>query len=297
MTLSDLLSGRMGEQRKALVVQGGGMRGVYSMGALAALDDAGFRDVFDTVIGSSAGAINGAYFLAGQANEAVDLYVKHLSNRNFVNPIRLGKIVDIDFLVDKALKEYLPLKVEALRESPTLLEVIVTNAATARVDVVTNRQPGVDFYEVMRATAALPSLYNRKVRLGDGYYVDGGAVDSLPVVRAMDNGADAVLAIVTRQPDYRRNGHGLLYRVVGRALARGQSRAIKQIIGKPDPLFNKAMEVLEGKSGDHRIVRCAVYPSELALLVSRTSSDRDRLRECAEMGRRDMRAALADEVN
>ena len=48
----------------ALVVQGGGMRGVYSMGALAALEEEGLADAFDVVVGSSAGAINGAYLLS-----------------------------------------------------------------------------------------------------------------------------------------------------------------------------------------------------------------------------------------
>jgi predicted acylesterase/phospholipase RssA len=84
-SLQEVLSQQDREGRRALVVQGGGMRGVYSMAALAALSEAGHRDAFDVIVGSSAGAINAAYFLAGQADEAVDLYVDQLSNRNFVS--------------------------------------------------------------------------------------------------------------------------------------------------------------------------------------------------------------------
>src|SRR6476659_5404086 len=67
--------------RPALVVQGGGLRGIYSLSALAVLEELGLRDAFSRVIGSSAGAINGAYFLAGQARESISIYTEDLSNR------------------------------------------------------------------------------------------------------------------------------------------------------------------------------------------------------------------------
>ena len=66
-----------------LVVQGGGMRGVYSMGALAALAEMGFHQCFDHLAGSSAGALNGAYFLTGQASYGVETYIHYLSKKSF----------------------------------------------------------------------------------------------------------------------------------------------------------------------------------------------------------------------
>src|SRR5690606_3309761 len=69
-----------------LVVQGGGMRGVYSMGALAALEEMGFGQCFDHVVGSSAGALNSAYFITGQASYGVETYIHYLTQGRFVNP-------------------------------------------------------------------------------------------------------------------------------------------------------------------------------------------------------------------
>ncbi|UCE64428.1 MAG: patatin-like phospholipase family protein, partial [Nitrospirota bacterium] len=89
-----------GKEKIGLVVQGGGMRAVYSMGALAALEEMGFGQCFDHVAGSSAGALNGAYFITGQAGFGVETYVNHLTHRNFVNPFRVKKVMDIDYLVD-----------------------------------------------------------------------------------------------------------------------------------------------------------------------------------------------------
>ena len=290
-TVGDYLNGSHEGTRLGLVVQGGAMRGVYSMGALTALEDAGLRDAFDIIVGSSGGAINGAYFLAGQAAGAVQVYIEHLSNRNFVNFLRLQKMVDIDYLVDVVMKQHLPLKMEVLRNSPTLLEVVVANAENGEAEVITNRDTGYDFYEVMRATSALPGLYNKKVRLGSHLYVDGGTVDSIPIARAVQDGSDQVLAIVTRRPGYRRVTRGWLYRLVARLLARGQTAAIRDRMGRADPILNQAMITLEGEGASQFRGWC-VWPDESSELVSRTTTNKYRLMKCADMGRRDMERLL-----
>lgn len=283
--------------RRALVVQGGGMRGVYSMAALAALDEAGYRNAFDVIAGSSAGAINAAYFLAGQADDAVHLYIDYLSNRKFVNFVRVKKIVDIDYLVDVALREYLPLDIDALRETATLLEIMVTDAETGELKVLANRDEEYDFYdtiyEIIRATAALPGLYNKKVPVGSGVYVDGGATDSLPLIRTLNlYHPELVLAIVTRQAGYRTVDHSVFYRMVAKAIARGQSQAIKERLGCVDSTFNLAMDTLAKKRANSTRV-FGVFPSDASKLASRTTFDRSKLSECAKMGRQDMQDALS----
>ena len=72
----------------ALVVEGGGMRGAVSGGALQALHDLGLRDAFDVVYGSSAGAMNATYFLAGQ-RDGVNIYSDHIANDRFCDMRRL----------------------------------------------------------------------------------------------------------------------------------------------------------------------------------------------------------------
>jgi hypothetical protein len=71
--------------RIALAIEGGAMRGVVSAGMVAALEQLGLTDAFDAVYGSSAGAINGAYFLAGQANLGVTIYSEDINNRHFID--------------------------------------------------------------------------------------------------------------------------------------------------------------------------------------------------------------------
>jgi predicted patatin/cPLA2 family phospholipase len=274
-------------ERPALVVQGGALRGVYSVGALAALEDLGLREAFSFVIGSSAGACNGAYFLARQANEGIRIYVDDLSGPEFVSFRRLGKIVDIDFLVDVAVKQRHPMNIDELKKCPIPMYTVLTDAQTGMEHIVSSHDD-YDPREVIRATAAIPGLYNRKVKLGTSFYVDGGIANNVPLAEAFSRGAKEVIVVLTRGRGYRRNGHGLGYRALSRMMARGQSQAIKERLGVADPDYNEVMTLLEDEENGPSRRTWTVWPSNLDLLVERTTADRAKLQSCADMGRQDM---------
>ena len=186
-----------------LVVQGGGMRGVYSMGALAALEEMGFNQCFDHLAGSSAGALNGAYFITGQASYGVETYIHYLSKKSFVNPFRLKKMVDIDYLVDHIGKKARPLHLHKLLSAYTTLHISLTESSHAQTHYVTNRTPDIDIWEAFRATAAIPLLYNKSVKVGDGRYVDGSISTRIPVRRIVEFGCHYVVVILTMPHSHR----------------------------------------------------------------------------------------------
>src|SRR5918999_3439998 len=91
--------------RVALVVEGGGMRGVVSAGMTAALERLGLTGCFDLVVGASAGAINGAALIAGVAGEGAAAYHGPLASRTFVNPARALRgrpVIDVDYVLEYA---------------------------------------------------------------------------------------------------------------------------------------------------------------------------------------------------
>src|ERR671927_210836 len=86
--------GTLEDGRKvALIVEGGAMRGVISCAALMALEDLGLTEAFDEVYGASAGAVNAAYFLAGQAAYATTIYYQKVNNTRFIRRLWHRKIV------------------------------------------------------------------------------------------------------------------------------------------------------------------------------------------------------------
>ncbi len=236
--LNQKRQGHSGTDTIGLVVQGGGMRGVYSMGALAALQEMGFHQCFDHLAGSSAGALNGAYFLTGQSSYGVETYIHYLSKKAFVNPFRFKKIVDIDYLVDGIGKKIRPLHLEKLRTTHTTLHISLTESSQAETHYVTNRTPGIDIWEAFRATAALPLLYNKSVKVGNDHYVDGSLSARIPVQRAVEQGCRYIVVILTMPHSHRiHSTHRLLQSLTWPA-TRHYSAALRKAFFGEDHDYN-----------------------------------------------------------
>ena len=260
--------GLNGTDSIGLVVQGGGMRGVYSMGALAALEEMGFTQCFDHLVGSSAGALNGAYFLTGQASYGVATYIHYLSQKSFVNPFRFTRIVDIDYLVDQIGKKVRPLHLEKLRASPTTLHVSLTERTHAHTEWVTNRTPDIDIWEAFRATAAIPLLYNKSVKVGAGHYVDGSISARIPIRRMLEHDCRYVVVIMTMPQSHRiTSTHALLQSLTWPA-TRQYSPALRQAFFGEDRAYNTTKIDLSGThpgipgSAQRVIVICPQRPPE-----------------------------------
>ena len=278
--LRDLARTPAGRPRPALIVQGGGMRAIYSMAALAVLEDHGLRDAFSMVLGSSAGVLNSAYFLAGQARESISIYTEVLTTRGVISPWRLWRVIDVDRMVDVTLKRHHPIDHDELAAAAPL-HAVLADAETAAPQVVCHPDHGFDIYEIFRASVAIPLLYNRKVPLGERRYVDGGLADLLPLSVARSLGATEAVLLVTRGPGQRKHDSNRFLQGLTRAFPSGQSAAVRARIVSADHNYNETMEELELEHEQITRTTWTLWPSELNRLVDRTTMDRRRLIESA----------------
>src|SRR5205809_3781002 len=104
-------------RKVALIVEGGAMRGVISCAALMGLEELGMTEAFDEVYGASAGAVNAAYFLAGQAAYATTIYSQKINNTRFIRRLWHRQIVDIDSLFESIIARERPLRVDKVLAS------------------------------------------------------------------------------------------------------------------------------------------------------------------------------------
>ena len=274
-----------------LVVQGGGMRATYSAGALVTLIEYGFSGVFDHVIGSSAGGMNAAYFVSSDA-ETAHVYTDDLPNKNFINLLRRDKKVDIDYLVDLVLKHKRPINIENLLKSHSKLHIVVTNAQTGRKEVISNHHKFVEIYEEFRATAALPLLYDKKVAIGDKWYIDGGVADLLPIDIAIKLGCTDIVVIMTQViSSYRFDKqHTRLVKHLISRLAKNQSAAVRKVLPTNERLLKINLRRLT-----HPIKKTRFYilePSNEEMLFSLLTIDKLKVAELAALGVKDMDAFL-----
>jgi predicted patatin/cPLA2 family phospholipase len=185
-------------RRLALIVEGGAMRGVLSAGCVLALEILGCCNVFDEVYGTSAGAVNAAYFLASQCELGISIYFDDISSLRFVNPLRFWKILDLDLAYDHIIPNIKMFDEAAIRTGRPEFFVSVTNVESGQNVLVDAKTSPYNIVKILKATAALPVLYNRLVKLGNQRYVDGGLSDLLPVAKAASRGCTDILVLSTR---------------------------------------------------------------------------------------------------
>lgn len=284
----------------AVVVQGGGMRGTYSIAALAELDRLGVRPRVHTVAGTSAGGMNAAYFASGQAEEGIGVYTDLISNRRFIDYLR-RPVIDIDFLVDDILKREVRLDVDTVLAGEPVVRTLLADVRTGlgREFVASEVADERTFFEILRAGAALPLVFGREIAVGDSAYVDGGLAETIYTSWLADSPLTDVIVILTRPLDYRVPSPGPLHAAAIRTLAglAGHSPGVRTALGTPDRPFADLLRTLQhpprAEDAEDDPVRVwVVAPSDRDRLCSRLTTDRDRLVGTAALAREDVGRVL-----
>jgi len=290
-TLFDLLEEHKTNKRDkkvfGLVIQGGGMRGAYSAGAIMTLIADEFTNTFDHVVGSSAGAINAAYLIS-KDTEIMPTYVNELTSKNFVNLLRRDKKIDVDWAIDVVLKQHHPLDMSTLKRSRSKIHVVVTDAVTGKKVVISDHRLFEQIYEELRATAALPILYDKPVLIDGKYYVDGAVSDTLPVDVAIKLGCTDIVVIMTSQiKNYKFDRrHQRLVKHLIKRFAKNYSKAIQNKLPTDERLLQVNLRRL---ARPHKKVRVYVLePSDEEALISMGTIDKSKVNEFAKLGVNDM---------
>lgn len=188
-------------EKTGLVLEGGGMRGIYTAGVLDVLME--HHITFDGVIGVSAGAVHGSGFVSGQIGRGIRYYKKYCGDKRFMsyrNLILTGDIADKKFCYHDIPDQLDPFDYEAFQNSGTKFYVTCSNVETGKAEYlpVTDMKKQVDF---MRASASLP--YVSRIVKKDGLkLLDGGISDSIPMTAFRKMGYTKTVVVLTRQKGY-----------------------------------------------------------------------------------------------
>lgn len=197
--------GMRGDPHKlGLVLEGGGMRGVVSAAMGLALEHLGLRDVFDVVYGSSAGTVNGAYFVAGQMAYGVSIYYQNINSSRFISFRRLFRgapIVSLDYLFSHVMRIDKPLDAPAVLESDVPLKVLASSLKRRRAVVFDRFASFDDLLLKLKAGALMPWAAGPPVSIDGELFVDASLYDSVPYGAAVAGGCTHVLALLSRPAD------------------------------------------------------------------------------------------------
>ena len=272
--------------KTGLVLEGGGMRGMYTDGILDVFLDQELS--FDGVIGVSAGAIHGSSFVSGQRGRSIRYYKKYIRDNRFIsmrNLVRTGDIAEVQFCYHD-LPEKLDLyDYDAFNRSKTEFYAVCSNVETGKAEYlpITDMKEQIDR---MRASASLP-LVSKIVKTAGLKLLDGGCTDSIPVKAFAKMGYTKDVVVLTRHKGYRKEieGTGLT-----KLVYRKYPEFVKAVYRRPS-VYNHTLDEIEKWEEEGKIF--VIRPS-VPLTIGRMEADPKKIKEVYELGRDDARRQIED---
>lgn len=235
-----------------LVLEGGGLRGLYSVGVLDIFMDNDIK--VDGIIGVSAGALFGVNYPSKQRGRGLRYnlrFAKDPRYMSFRSLIKTGNIVGKEFAYYEVPFKLDVFDEETFEKSGVDFYAVVTNVETGKPEYikVDNLREQM---EVFRATSSMP-IVSKIVEVDGKKYLDGGCSDSIPVKKCIEMGYDKVVVVLTRPLDYRKkdeNGalNALWYRKY--------PEFVKTLNNRPKDYNNTVEEIIElEKQGKIFVIR------------------------------------------
>lgn len=287
---------RASDGRKlGLVIEGGAMRSVYSAGGAVALAHLGFSELFDEVYATSAGVMNASYFLSDQPFVGITVYYDSCTSRLFMNPLRLWKVLDIDYLFDQVVTNDKPLNVAKVLASPSKFFVALIDKRTGGGILVEKKATQTPLLQVLKAATSMPVFYNRTVEVDGSPCMDGGLAIPFPLEQAIANGCTDLLVLLTRPSDYRCKAPGWRTRRLFDIICARGNAGVSRAYACHHEASRAARDLAFGRVPAPAGVNIATICTEPPELIGRTTADPFALRQAAfDYGRKTLRLFGAD---
>lgn len=238
-------------RKKVLVLEGGGMRGVFPTGVLQAFWERGYFP-WEHIIGSSAGALTGTAYASGQIYLSRDAFLGELLTGQFINVMNLFRpeqhILNLDWMITSIINGPEPLNRKKLSKScPVHISATRCDAGTSPRTVYFNsRKDDLDI--ALKATAAIPVLYRGFVEYKGMKLLDGGLLAPIPFYHALEMGYkdDEILVITTRPRGYRKEDESFWVRKIYENYYHDKNqRALLEILDNRFIGYNRVLDELE----------------------------------------------------
>ena len=271
----------------ALVLEGGGVRGIYTAGVLDCFLEEHIKT--DALFGVSAGIVNGINYISGQKGRSLNVNTKYLKDKRYLSfrsLITTGDIFGVDFCYNVLPNKLLPYDYEAFQNSHTACYAVVSNLITGQPEYKLLKDLHRDLGYV-RASASLP-LLSRIVTVNGSPYLDGGICDSIPLAASLRRGYRKNIVILTRPKNYQKTPSRMLSAVAGtyrnypNFVEAYRTRHIR---------YNHALELAKQQKAQGKAF--ILQPSQ-TLKVSRLEKNPERIRAMYRLGYRDAKKALPE---
>lgn len=268
-----------------LVLEGGGMRGIYTAGVLDCFLD--HAVMFNYVIGVSAGGNMAASYLSKQRGRNKKVSLEFLGDKrylSFSNYIKNREMFGMDFIFDEIPKQHVPFNMQDFLAYEGEYVIACTNCETGETEYYNKAYLREDLLTILRASSSLP-LMAPVVEYKGKKLLDGGITDPIPLRKAQQDGMINNVVVLTRPKGYVKKSSRLAKWVKVRGY-----KKIDEAMKKRPGLYNETLSYVDRQEESGHVV--VIKPSE-DLKVDRMEKDKDKLARMYELGYKDAEAKLA----
>ena len=266
----------MTENKTALILEGGAMRGLYSAGVLDVLMKNNINA--DVVYGVSAGALFGLNYKSRQIGRAIRYNLKYIKEKDYMGLYSLlttGNIVNKDFCFRKLVYELDKVDFETYKNNPVAFYVVVTNLQTGKPEYIKidDVQKDLDM-EYLRASGSMPFV-SKPVEIKGNLYLDGAIGDAVPFKKGLAN-YERIIVVLSRPQGYRQKKTHLPYK-----LFYGKFPKFVETAYNNYKKYNETMDLIEKYESENKIV--VLRPSE-SVKMKRVEKDTNKLQRIYDLG-------------
>lgn len=266
--------------KTGLVLEGGGMRGMYTIGVLDRFLNIGLN--FDYVIGVSAGACNGVSYVSKQKGRNYRINTRHILDSRYIsvaNLFRERSLFGMDYLFKTVPDTIEPFDYETFFASPTEFVTGVTEVTLGRPEYFTKEALDYDT-TVLRASSSIP-CFSPMVEFRGKKYLDGGTSDPIPFKKALEDGCEKLVVVLTRDRAYRKKPEKLkpVYRVMY-----SDYPAMIELLDRRYLIYNRSLEDLKRLENEGRAL---VIAPKKPLEIDRFEKNPQHLAAAASLGYHD----------
>ena len=190
--------------KSGLILEGGTFRPIFSSGVMDALLKYDF--MFPYIIGVSAGITDGFSYVSKQSKRNYDILINHRFDKRYIgfrNFMKEKSLFGLKFAYETIPNELYKFDWETFLNNPSEIYVGVTNVKSGKCEYLDGKQLDKQC-TMLKATCAIPFAFP-VIHLNGNEYYDGGICDPIPVRKAMADGCEKLLIVLTRPKEYRKS--------------------------------------------------------------------------------------------
>lgn len=267
--------------RTGLVLEGGGMKGVYTAGVLEYFMEKELY--FPYVIGVSAGAGAGASYLSRQKGRNKQVNIEFIKDPRFLswsNFYRRRELFGMDFIFDEIPNKLVPFDHETFLQGREKFVVGTTDSVTGEPVYYTKEEDGKEMLRIIRASSSIP-LMAPAVYYKNKMLLDGGIADPIPIKKAEQDGFAKNVVIMTKPKGFLRKPSKFprLLRMLYRRYP-----TVGAVLTDRWKIYNDTLAYIAEQQKKEKAY--VIQPS-VDLEISRIERDKDKLTELYKLGYED----------